>query len=200
MSAEYQAVIYENKAEEPLLSKDEQNAASSSSSVIAVDLFDRLKSSSFVMGMIVGCFIQFSTLGANYLALSFMGEAILQVTQRELIIFSLIWSLLTSTMAILVLAFLRKLIFSTYIGHDIEHIVLHMECRYVVGALVGVCTAWAATDVALGMTGQVIYSVLTLVTALSWCRLMMHIFGSEVDTCCMIDNENDDDDDEILIV
>ncbi len=199
MSAEYQAVIYENKAEEPLLSKDEQYAASSSSSSpIAVDLFDRLKSSSFVMGMIVGFFIQFSTLGANYLALSFMGEAILEVTQRELIIFSLIWSLLTSTMAIIVLSFLRKLIFSTYIGHDIEDIVLHMECRYVVGALIGVCSAWAATDVALGMTGQVVYSFVTLVTALSWCRLMMHIFGSEVDTCD--DNNDDNESDEILIV
>ena len=193
MSAEYQAVVYENKAEEPLLSKEEQCA--SSSPVIGAELFARFKSSSFVLGIVVGFFIQFSTLGANYLALTLMGEAILNVTQRELIIFSLIWSLLTSTMAIIVLAFLRKIIFTSYLGKDIEDIVLHMECRYVVGALIGVCTAWAATDVALGMTGQVIYSVVTLATALSWCRLMMYLFASEQDNC-----ENECESDEILIV
>ena len=196
MSAEYQAVIYENKAEEPLLSKEEQQCANSSSpTTIGTEVFARFKSSSFILGIIVGFFIQFSTLGANYLALSFMGEAILNVTQRDLIIFSLIWSLITSTMAIVVLAFLRKILFTTYLGTDIEDVVLHMECRYVVGALIGVCTAWAATDVALGMTGQVIYSVVTLITALLWCRLMMYFFASEDDH-----SETESDSDEILIV
>jgi hypothetical protein len=196
MSAEYQAVIYENKAEEPLLSKEEQYASSSVTPTnIGVEVLARFKSSSFLLGIIVGFFIQFSTLGANYLALSFMGEAILTVTQRDLIIFSLIWSLITSTMAILVLAFLRKILFTMYIGKDIEDIILHMECRYVVGALIGVCTAWAATDVALGMSGQVIYSMVTLVAALSWCRLMMHFFASEEDDCADVN-----DSDEILIV
>ena len=199
MSAEYQAMIYENKAEEPLLSKEEQCASAatpnSTTTTIGIEVFTRFKSSSFILGIIVGFFIQFSTLGANYLALSFMGEAILDVTQRDLILFSLIWSLITSTMAIAVLAFLRKLLFTMYIGQDIEDIVLHMECRYVVGALIGVCTAWAATDVALGMTGQVIYSVVTLFSALSWCRLMMYFFGSEEEIC-----ENDNESNEILIV
>ena len=80
-------------------------------------------------------------------------------------------------MAILVLSFLRNLIETTYLGDDIEDIILNMECRYVVGALIGVCAAWAATDVALGMSGQVIYSVITLIVALTWCRVMMCFFG-----------------------
>jgi hypothetical protein len=195
MSAEYQAVIYENKAEEPLLSKEEQCASATPSTTVGAEVFARLKSSSFILGIIVGFFIQFSTLGTNYLALSFMGEAILNVTQRDLIIFSLIWSLITSTLAIVVLAFLRKLLYTMYIGQDIEDIVLHMECRYVVGALIGVCTAWAATDVALGMPDQVIYSIVTLISALSWCRLMMYFFASEVDAY-----ESDNESDDILIV
>jgi hypothetical protein len=184
MSAEYQAMIYENKAEEPLLSKEQSSSTTTATptSTIGVEVFSRFKLSSLLLGIMVGFFIQFSTLGANYLALSFMGEAILSVTQRDLIVFSLIWSLITSTMAIVVLAFLRNLIFTTYVGGDIEDIVLHMECRYVVGALIGVCTAWAATDVALGMTGQVVYSVITLIVALSWCRIMMWFFGSTNET------------------
>jgi hypothetical protein len=197
MSAEYQAVIYENKAEEPLLSKEEQCVSSPTTTHIAADVLARFKSSSFILGIIVGFFIQFSTLGANYLALSFMGEAILNVTQWDLIIFSLVWSLITSTMAIIILAFLRKLLYAMYMDQDIEDMVLHMECRYVVGALIGVCTAWAATDVALGLSGQVVYSVVTLISALSWCRLMMYFFASGED---YFDDDDDEESDDILIV
>jgi hypothetical protein len=196
MSAEYQAVIYENKAEEPLLSKEEQCVASSTT--FGVEGFSRFKACSLVLGIVVGFFIQFSTLGANYLALTFMGDAILSVTQRDLIVFSLIWSLVTSLMAIAVLAFLRNLINTTYVGQDIDDVVLHMECRYVIGALIGVCTAWAATDIALGMTGQVIYSVVTLIVSLLWCRVMMYIFSLPEDDVC--DCECECECDEILVV
>jgi hypothetical protein len=189
-TAEYQAMVYDNKPDaEPLLEQEP-------SAVINDAVFFRFKTSSLVLGLMVGFFIQFSTLGANYLALSYMGESILSVTQRDLILFSLFWSLLTSTMAILVLAFLRSLISSTYQGEDVEDIVLHMECRYVIGALIGVCTAWAATDVALGMTGQVVYSFITLVVALSWCRLMMWFFASPLKS-----RRNDEEsEDEIMVV
>jgi hypothetical protein len=188
MSVKYEAVVYNNKAEEPLLEKP-------LTSFIGDEVFARFKTSSLVLGLMVGFFIQFSTLGANYLALSFMGESILSITQRDLILFSLFWSLLTSTMAILVLAFLRNLVFATYVGEDIEDIILHMECRYVIGALIGVCSAWAATDVALGMSGQVVYSVITLAVALSWCRVMMWFFATPVQTRRTIENSN-----EIMVV
>jgi hypothetical protein len=66
-----------------------------------------------------------------------------------------------------------------------------MECRFVVGALVGVCMAWAATDVVLGMSGQIVYSLGTLAVALAWCKFMMW---------CFAPREIDDNEEVIMIV
>jgi hypothetical protein len=60
---------------------------------------------------------------------------------------------------------------------NVQEMVLHMECRFVVGALVGVCMAWTMTDLLLGMKAQILYSLLTLLIALFWCRVMMHCFS-----------------------
>jgi len=135
-----------------------------------------VKISSLLLGLLVGFFIQFSTLGANYLVISLWGEDVVHTSKREIVIFSLLWSFFTSSMAIVILAFLRNLLSASYYGKDFDSVVLHMECRFVVGALVGVCSAWAATDYVLGMSQQIIYSVATLAVALLWCRIMMWIF------------------------
>lgn len=168
-SANFEAVVYENKGEEPLLQKPYNT--------MDRVVFTRFKTSSLLLGLIVGFFIQFSTLGANYLVISMWGEDVVQTSQRDIVIFSLLWSLFTSTMAIVILAFLRNLVSASYHGEDLEEMILHMECRFVVGALIGVCTAWAATDAFLGMSVQIVYSCVTLVVALSWCRLMMWLFA-----------------------
>lgn len=155
-SAEYQAMVYDNRSDAKLLLKK------ATSSVVDNSAFFRFKTSScLVLGMMVGFFIQFSALSVIYL-----GESILLLTQRDRILLSLSWSLLISYMAILLLlllAFLRSLIRSAYQGKDVKDIALHVESRYVFEALIVVCTAWAATDVALGMTGQVVYPVIFLV-------------------------------------
>ena len=80
-------------------------------------------------------------------------------------------------MAIVVLAFLRNLVSASYRGEDFDELILHMECRFVVGALIGLCSAWAATDAMLGMSTQIFYSFGTLAVALSWCRIMMWFFS-----------------------
>jgi hypothetical protein len=162
------AVIYEgNNA--PLLKQQEQK----------VNLeFGKFKRSSLFLGLMVGFFIQFSTLGANYLVISIWGEEVLSSSKQDIVIFSLLWSFFTSTMAIVILAFLRNLVSSTYSREspELDDMILHMECSFVVGALVGVCVAWAATDVILGMSAQIVYSLVTLVIALAWCRIMMYFF------------------------
>ena len=48
-----------------------------------------------------------------------------------------------------------------------------------VGALIGVCMAWALTDMILGLSVQIVYSFVTLFVALGWCRLMMCCFACE---------------------
>jgi len=167
------AQTYDNTMEAPLLEQphrtreEEEQESQQHASV---------KLSSLLLGVLVGFFIQFSTLGANYLVISIWGEDVMNTSKSEIVVFSLLWSFFTSSMAIVILAFLRNLLSASFYGPDLDIVVLHMECRFVVGALVGVCSAWAATDYVLGMSQQIVYSVVTLVVALLWCRVMMWIF------------------------
>jgi hypothetical protein len=134
------------------------------------------------LGLLVGFFIQASTLGANYLVVTVSGEDVMTTSKKDIVLFSLLWSLFTSGLAIVILAFLRNLVRVTYEtdneeqNDQLDDMILHMECRFVVGALIGVCTAWALTDLILGLSVQIVYSFLTLGVALAWCKLMMWCF------------------------
>ena len=140
-----------------------------------------INTSSLLLGLLVGFFIQFSTLGANYLVITVWGEDVLNSSKNEIITISVLWSLFTSSMAIVILAFLRNVIMVSYRGVDMDQWVLHVECRFVVGALVGVCSAWAFTDYMLGLAHQIVYSVATLAVSLLWCRFMLWMFTPAVD-------------------
>jgi hypothetical protein len=150
--------------------------------------FSRFKFSALLLGLLVGFFIQFSTLGANFLVITLWGEDMVTKSKTDIIIFSLLWSFFTSAMAIVILGFLRNLVTITYAAVGgrcadlLEEMVLHMECRFVVGALVGVCLAWTMTDILLGMRAQIVYSLVTLVVALFWCKIMMLCFSTESPT------------------
>ena len=112
-------------------------------------------------------------------------------SKTEIVLLSLLWSAFTSFMAILTLSFLRSVItivFRASIPPEqrganmdavLEEVVLHLECRFVIGALVGVCSAWTVMDVFLGMHIQVIFSLVTLVISLLWCKLMMYFFTKD---------------------
>jgi len=149
-------------------------------------IFSRFKISSLVLGLLVGFFIQFSTLGANFLVITIWGEETLSKSKRDIVIFSLLWSFFTSAMAIIILGFLRTLVSITWsvvvrkeqAEELLDDMILHMECRFVVGALVGVCAAWTLTDLMLGMRAQILYSLVTLCVALFWCRIMMLCFAA----------------------
>ena len=168
------AKTYNNSMEEPLL---EQPPKTSEAQEEEENQHSSVKTSSLLLGLMVGFFIQFSTLGANYVVIILWGEDVMNTSKSDIILFSLLWSFFTSSMAIVILAFLRNLIEASYTGDDFENVILHLECRFVVGALIGVCSAWAATDYVLGMAQQIIYSVGTLAVALLWCRIMMWVFA-----------------------
>jgi hypothetical protein len=153
----------------------------------------QINSSSLCLGVMIGLFIQFSTLGANFLVLSIWGSEIVNKTKTEIVVFSLLWSLCTSGMAVAVLIFLRKLVSTTYSalsGHKsentdsgkiedvIDEMIAQVECRFIVGSLVGVCVAWSITDYLLGMREQIVYSIATLIVALIWCKGMTYLFSS----------------------
>ena len=181
------------QASEPLIAVS-TSATKSSSPATATShqldeaIFSRFKLSALLLGVLVGFFIQFSTLGANFLVIQIWGEDILNKSRNDIVCFSLLWSFFTSAMAIIILAFLRNIVTIAYLSvlkrsqGLVEELVLHLECRFVVGALVGVCTAWTITDALMGMQAQIIYSVATLCIALVWCRIMMQCVRGNTET------------------
>jgi hypothetical protein len=150
---------------------------------LPVDL-SQLKKYSLFVGLLIGCFIQFSTLSANYIAIAVWGDV--TSYQQNVLFFSLLWSFFISALALVILVILRNLVmtmcYSSREHEDendaMENLILHVECRFIVGALVGVCMAWTVTDLALGMTAQIIYSVGTLAIALVWCRGIMWYYST----------------------
>ena len=165
---------------------------------LSMPLFSVFKNHSLILGLLVGFFVQFSTLGANFLVLALWEHDLINKSKSEIVMLSLLWSALTSFMAILTLGFLRSVItivFRASVGRDrinreaiLEEVVLHLECRFVVGALVGVCLAWTVTDVLLGMNIQIVYSIITLIVSLLWCRLMMYCFTKDEKSLIAFDN------------
>lgn len=174
MSAEISAVSYD--VAEPLLKPKVH--------LFNVEQNQKFKMSSLCLGLLIGFFIQASTLGANYLVVTVSGENVMTTSKKDIVVFSLLWSLFTSGLAIVILAFLRNLVRATYEtdseeqNDQLDDMILHMECRFVVGALIGVCTAWALTDLILGLSIQIVYSFITLGVALAWCKLMMWFFSA----------------------
>jgi hypothetical protein len=181
----FQAIPYDASADakEPLIASDHAEDAT-----LEEKAFGSFKFSSLLLGLFVGFFIQFSTLGANFLVITIWGEDVVTKSKTDIVVFSLIWSFFTSAMAIVILGFLRNLVTITYTAvagrsEDLlEDMILHMECRFVVGALVGVCMAWTMTDILLGMRAQICYSILTLIVALFWCKVMMMCFSTTKQT------------------
>jgi hypothetical protein len=181
----YQAIPFEAsyEANEPLIAAGD--AEEDEDHTLEEKAFSRFKFSALLLGLLVGFFIQFSTLGANFLVITLWGEDVVTKSKTDIVVFSLLWSFFTSAMAIVILGFLRNLVTITYsaVGGRsadlLEEMVLHMECRFVVGALVGVCLAWTMTDVLLGMRAQIVYSLVTLVVALVWCKIMMICFATD---------------------
>ena len=88
-----------------------KEAATQTSSVeLDVGMFGDFKWSSTILGFLIGFFIQFSTLGADFLLLTLSGEKITARSKQDVIVFSLLWSFFTSAMAIVILAFLRNMV------------------------------------------------------------------------------------------
>jgi hypothetical protein len=110
------------------------------------------RASCFTFGLLVGCFIQWSSLGANFL-LSLMfgtvvpvevttnttnatytdtmlqGPTYLALNDQQLLAFSLLWSFFTSTLGVFILVCLRQLIF--LVSQACESLETHYKRCYV---------------------------------------------------------------------
>ena len=154
---------------------------------IYMPLLGRFKFCSLVLGLLVGFFIYLSTLGAEFVAVMMYGKDILSKTNHELVMFSLAWNLITTCIALMVLVTLRRIVMAVAYptleerSVDAEQVVAellsYLEGRFAVGALVGICISWNATNMILGMRPQIIQSCVILAVACMWCRLTLVLLG-----------------------
>ncbi len=150
------------------------------------DVASAFKTSSAIAGVLGGFFVQFSAFAANLLVVDLYGldPAELCQSERFLLLTSLLWSLLTSALVTAQLCLLRHLVASSFQaaggpeGSEVEQdLVEHLETRFMMGSLVGLSLGWTVVDAMLGLSMQIGYSLLILVMALLWCRLLMACFA-----------------------
>jgi cytochrome bd-type quinol oxidase subunit 2 len=180
-------VVEEEEEESQLLLPDEYDDEDSFISVSSSSTLDThnvprdsstvnsFRMVSLLLGLLVGFFIQFSSLGANYLVSSTNKDG---ATQASFWWFSLVWSLITSALGVSLLLTLRSLLLkgSSRERHQDSFVLLHVECFFAAGTLMGVCMAWMGTDVALGLQQHMMHSAVTLTAALLWCWLLGKLF------------------------
>jgi hypothetical protein len=185
-----QAVLYSapnNGYKTPLLTEEESDIESIVDEPQNNEMH-RFNRSSLCMGLLTGLFLQMCTLGVNYLLLTAWNMDLLTArNSKEVIVASLIWSFATASISCAIMSLLRNLVVApsgcTHIEADNhDEMILHMECRFAAGALMGLSLAWTATDVALGsLTGScLVSSAITLISALTCFRAMVWYFTASL--------------------
>ena len=127
-----------------------------------------------IMGLLVGCFIQFASLGARFMLTAvFLKNQELVITRKNLVELSLGWSFLTSTMGVGILFAVGSLMSkgSVLDSKLVENWRSNLELSFAIGALSSVCLAWSATDLVLGVPGHAFESVLIWLAAIAWAKL-----------------------------
>jgi hypothetical protein len=127
-----------------------------------------LRPIALVLGGLVGIFIQFSSLGANFLSEQ------LQLDSDQVLVFSLIWSFWTSVMGIGILVVIRRILTLFLEVHD--SLLVQIECCFAIGATLGLNIAWTITDLAMGLETHMTQSLVTLLGTLLWCRLVLYCY------------------------
>lgn len=119
------------------------------------------------IGVLTGLWVQWSSLGGN----------LLLTDSKDAEILSVVWSCATSALGIAVLALLRSvlLIADPYLEDDV---LLSYESHFAMGALTAVCGGWIVTDSLLGYDTSLGASLVGLLAALAWCKLLTSCFRS----------------------
>ena len=141
---------------------------------------------SIAVGMIIGIFIQASSLGTSLITTSLYGKDI--YTTNAFVMVSLAWCLVAAIMGVAVMLLLRNLVVTAFYAvnssiRDVEtldaketfmlQVIGNMEHFFAVGSLVGVGVAWLVTDFLLKMEGHACHSVVTVGLALVWCKYVV---------------------------
>jgi hypothetical protein len=172
-------------SKEPLIA-DGEDAEEEEDHRLGEKVFSRFKFSSLLLGLLVGYFIRFSILGAIFLGITIFGKYAFTKPATAIVGFRLLWSFFASAITIGILGFLRNLVSFAYseVGGRskdvLDVMVFRVESRFFVGATVGFCLGcWTITDSLLGKRAHTVYSLVTLLVALFWCKIMTMCFATE---------------------
>jgi hypothetical protein len=141
-------------------------------------LLNSIKIKSFVIGILLGLLMQFSTLGANFLASTckVTGTTVKGGHHYESMMFphvsewNFLWSAFTSGLGLAVMLLLRVIVAG--IDSKQNPVLIYMEGFVSVGALVGICVAWIMVDYVLKVNGHLVLSLVTLGGSLVWYKVL----------------------------
>jgi len=138
------------------------------------------------IGLIVGIFIQASSLGTSFIMTTLYGKDI--YLSQGFVLVSLAWCLVASIMGVAVMLLLRNLIVLAFYATNATvaaeaaldskeafmiNVIGNMEQFFGIGSLSGVGISWMLTDILMGMESHAVHSFITVSVALIWCRCAM---------------------------
>jgi hypothetical protein len=177
------STIKNNESNLPLLNAREEDSDKDSEIISK-----RSHTYSLGLGLTVGTFMQLSTLGAHFLVLSVLSVEFVEKNSIDTFVLPALYSHFMA-MALIVLGFLRNLLSMAYgsgrttdrnqpqvrTANDddndnlLQVMLFQLESRFIMGALIGECFAWTATDLLLGMERQGTFAAEALLLTLMYC-------------------------------
>ena len=168
------AKICDNSSSEPVTELDES-------------MVGKMKTSCLVLGVLIGFFIQVSTIGASFLTNLPWAKG---ATDQNIAVYALAWSVITATASCGVMMIFRSFVEITFnltfgrtlsydpVTHDrlLDELVWYFECFFSLGVLISVTLAWIATSFVLGMPSTLIDVAITVALPVFWCVSFFVIF------------------------
>jgi hypothetical protein len=184
----FQAIPFDasSDADEPLIATGD---AEEEENRLEGKALSRIKFSSVLLGLFVGFFCQFITLGATFLLITIWGEDVVTKSKTGIFVFSLLCSFLFLSIVFVISGFLRNRVAITYSAMGgrseevLDEMVLHVENISIVGVLVGLSLACTMAAVLLGMRAQTVFCAVALLVGAFFCRkIMMMRFATNIKT------------------
>ena len=131
------------------------------------------RASGVCFGLVVGCFIQLSCLGANYMLVYLWSQDKSQEGNylKEAVMFNLVWDLFTTGLGVLVLFLIRRLVLLQWTSNDTpisDKVLFHIESYFAVGSLVGVNLSWVLTNYLMDFRPNMLHSLIMLAVSVFW--------------------------------
>jgi len=194
MTEPLMASIHEHSSATPSKANSNSNSNNSNSKMSSIGMVEldasmmaKLKYSCLVLGLLIGFFIQVSTIGASFLTNLPWAKL---ASGHSIAMYALVWSAITATASCGVMMVFRSFLevaFHLTFGrtlnyspathdHVLDELVWYFESYFSLGVLVSVTLAWIATSFVLGTPTTLIDLVVTVALPVFWCISFFVIF------------------------